>query len=231
MNLVQMNEHNNDVRKIDISKLEQLLHSGRKDSCRDVLENVLDEIGYSLVDSLMLRLYISMDIYVSVRTYTKKLGISNETFMQRFGSIDEIQNLLAARSSVADYFSDMLEQSITWRTELSRDGSDVIDKAKEYISENYSNEDISMRSVAEAVSLSPAYFSSLFKKSAGISFVDYLNGLRISKAKELLCRTSMQISEIAYSVGFRDYRYFGQIFKKHTGKTPREFHYSSTAKD
>ena len=63
----------------------------------------------------------------------------------------------------------------------------------------------------------------MFKKAVGTNFVDYLTRVRIERAKELLCCTSLQVSEIADQVGFRDYRYFSQIFKKYTGYTPREF--------
>ena len=228
MRSTEQNELYTDVHKINIAEIEQLLRSGQKGSCRRVLQDFFDEIGFSCLESLMLRLYITMEIYVSARTFTKELGISNEEFMSRFGSIDDIEPRLASPTSVMAYFSDMLEQCIEWRIEFSyEDANDVIKKAKEYISENYSCDEISLKSVAVAINLSPTYFSSLFKKDVGTNFIDYLTQIRVDKAKELLCRTSMQVSEIAYKVGFRDYRYFGQIFKKYTGKTPREFQCSS----
>ena len=84
-------------------------------------------------------------------------------------------------------------------------------------------DEISLRSVANTVGLSPNYFSALFKKEVGQNFSDYLTKIRILKSKDLLSCTSKLIYEVAYEVGFRDYRYFSQIFKKHTGQTPREF--------
>ena len=65
--------------------------------------------------------------------------------------------------------------------------------------------------------------SSEEKKESGENLSEYLTRVRIHHSKELLCCTSKLISEIAYDVGYRDYRYFSQIFKKHTGLTPRQF--------
>jgi two-component system response regulator YesN len=89
--------------------------------------------------------------------------------------------------------------------------------------------DLSLRAVAEAVGLSPSYFSAAFKREMKENFSDYLTKVRIRRAKELLCCTTKLIYEIAYDVGFRDYRYFSQIFKKQTGQTPRQFQNSTNS--
>ena len=83
--------------------------------------------------------------------------------------------------------------------------------------------DLTLNCVAHEVGLSTTYFSSLFKKETGKCFSDFLNNVRIEHAKHLLCCTSKMIYEIAFEVGFQDYRYFSQIFKKYTGQTPRQF--------
>ena len=217
-------QNKTDVQKIDMDKIDQFLRSGKKEKCQEVLNSFFKDVGYDRLESFMFRLYITMDIYVSARTFTRELSISNEEFTNRFGSIDEIAVKLATLVSAYEYFSDMLEQCIIWRMEFSREDSNtVIKKAKEYILNNYTCDELSLSSVAEAINLSATYFSSIFKKDVGTNFVDYLTKIRLDKAKELLCCTSMQVSEIAYKVGFKDYRYFSQIFKKNTGQTPRDF--------
>ena len=219
---------NVDVKKPDIVKIEHFLESGKKELSGMVIDSFFQEIDYDRLESLMLRLYIAMELYVCARTFTQRFGVLNEEFTQRFGSIDEVPEKLTGEGSATVYFSGMLEQCIAWRVEFSKeDGTAVISKAKKYIYDNYNQDGISLKNVADAINLSPAYFSSLFKKDVGTNFVDYLTSVRIEKAKELLCCTAMKVSEIAYEVGFRDYRYFSQIFKKYTGRTPREFQYIS----
>ena len=118
----------------------------------------------------------------------------------------------------------MVEQCIRWRVQTAAEsGNDIIRKAKAYIDEKYADEDISLKTVADAVGLSAPYLSAIFKREVHQNFSEYLTKVRIQHAKELLCCTSKLIYEVAYEVGFRDYRYFSQIFKKQTGQTPREF--------
>jgi len=98
----------------------------------------------------------------------------------------------------------------------------VIRKAVEYIDEHYS-EDISAQKVAREVYLNANYFSHIFKKLKKESFTDYLNKVRIEKAKELLAGNLYKVYEVSSMVGYSDYKYFSMIFKKFVGVTPTEF--------
>ncbi|MBR2913306.1 MAG: helix-turn-helix domain-containing protein, partial [Oscillospiraceae bacterium] len=151
-----------------------------------------------------------------------------EEFVERFGSIDDIETNFIDSEGAVNFFTEMLEQCIRWRAEFSRENrNETIRRTLKYIGESYMLEEVSLKSAAAAVNLSPTYLSALFKKEMEMNFSDYLAQVRIDKAKELLCRTSKLVSEISYEVGFSDYRYFGQIFKKYTGQTPREFRANS----
>ena len=72
-------------------------------------------------------------------------------------------------------------------------------------------------------SLSPNYFSSLFKKEKQQSTVNYLIELRIRKAGEYLEHTEMSVADIARTVGYEDSQYFFRVFKKATGQTPLQY--------
>ena len=56
-----------------------------------------------------------------------------------------------------------------------------------------------------------------------LKFIDYITGVRLKKAMELLESTSLTVNEIAEAVGYKDARYFREIFVKHMGKTPSQF--------
>ena len=213
-----------DVKRISTERIESLLRSGRIENCSDVVSGFFDDIKFHEFQSLMFRLYVGMDVYIAARSFSRELGVSNTEFVRSFGSIDEIASHLQTTSSAVAFFSDMISQCIRWRMENVNDnGNCIVRKAKDYIDKNYMCDEISLRSVANAVGLSPNYFSALFKKEVGQNFSDYLTKIRILKSKDLLSCTSKLIYEVAFEVGFRDYRYFSQIFKKHTGQTPREF--------
>jgi two-component system response regulator YesN len=71
--------------------------------------------------------------------------------------------------------------------------------------------------------MSSCYFSVIFKKAAGVTFINYLTGLRISKAKKLLLNSNKKSYEISFQVGYDNPTYFSTVFKKMTGLTPIDF--------
>ncbi|MDH2924527.1 AraC family transcriptional regulator [Nicoletella semolina] len=81
----------------------------------------------------------------------------------------------------------------------------------------------SVESIAEKVFLSPSRLSHLFKKSLGVSLVQWRELQRISESKKLLYFSNISILNIAKSLGYEDSLYFSKIFKKHTGLSPSEF--------
>lgn len=97
-----------------------------------------------------------------------------------------------------------------------------IKDALDYMTEHY-NENISLNDVATKVYLSESYLSRKIKKVMGVSFVEYLTKLRVSKAMEYLTEPEAKIADVASKVGYTDYRYFSHVFKKHTGYSPSEF--------
>ena len=97
---------------------------------------------------------------------------------------------------------------------------------KAYLREHISDEAISLKYIAENVlMMNVGYLSRLFVKETGTKFSEYLNSMRIDKAKNLLdVYPGMSIAEIAEHVGFADNpRYFSQVFKKYAGMTPSEW--------
>lgn len=94
--------------------------------------------------------------------------------------------------------------------------------AKQYVQEHYSSQ-VSLEDVAEAIHLSPAYVSTLFKKEMGINFSDYLIFCRMEAAKELLKTTDLSIAEAAEKVGYTDSRHFSKTFNKLVGIKPSAY--------
>ena len=100
--------------------------------------------------------------------------------------------------------------------------NDIVEAAKGYIFENY-GKDISLDDISRKMNLSPYYFSKLFKDKTGQNFVEFLTGIRIEKARELLKRPEMSMKEICAEVGYSDPNYFSRIFKKVVGMPPTEY--------
>ena len=100
--------------------------------------------------------------------------------------------------------------------------SSAISDVLAYIQQHY-REEIDLTGAAARVYLSPGYLSSQFKQAMGVSFVDYINRVRIEHAKKLLEDPAATNYQTAQAVGFSNEKYFSQVFKKVTGMTPSQY--------
>ena len=106
---------------------------------------------------------------------------------------------------------------------LARKDMEFIDNIRSVIEENMQNEDFNIDSIAETAGLSRSAFFKKLKSLTGLAPVDLVKKIRLSKAERLVATTDKSISEIAYSVGFKESSYFGKCFKKEFGMTPLEY--------
>jgi two-component system response regulator YesN len=181
-------------------------------------------VGKKHIESWMLRFYVAMDVYLSAKAFVQKLRVDKDQIELAFGAIDAVEVASASVGSTKECLTSLLENSINLRDDSAQKRYDrMIEKAREYIESNYASEDVSLKTVAAAVNVSPTYFSALFSQETGQSFIECLTDVRMKKARELLRCTGIRTSEIAYSVGYRDPHYFSYIFKKINGTTPRDF--------
>ncbi|MBE5936373.1 MAG: helix-turn-helix domain-containing protein [Lachnospiraceae bacterium] len=100
--------------------------------------------------------------------------------------------------------------------------SSVVKMAIQYMYEHY-NENISLNDISKLVGVSVQYFSKLFKEEMGCNYVDWLNTLRIKRAKELMNTSHLSIKEVGFKVGYNDPNYFSRIFKRYEGIAPTEY--------
>lgn len=105
---------------------------------------------------------------------------------------------------------------------INKSQSDIIRKAIIYMNNNYQNK-IDLHSVSNEVHVNSQYLSRLFKKEIGISYVDYLNTVRVNNACNMLSNTTYPAYRIATDSGFTDSAYFSRVFTKHTKLTPSQY--------
>lgn len=117
-----------------------------------------------------------------------------------------------------NYMSDMLSDKIS---EKRKRNLVRLNQVLCYIDE-HSAERISNKELADMMYLSEDRFGHLFRKNVGVPPQQYINEMRLQKAKELIQSTEHTITEIARMVGFQDYNHFGRQFLRFYGCTPRE---------
>lgn len=103
-----------------------------------------------------------------------------------------------------------------------RESQDAVDKVVEYI-ENHLAEELSVRRLANMVYVSPDHLTHSFKKRFSQTVSDYILQKRMTLAGELLHDRKLTITMVSDCVGFGNYSYFTEQFKKYYGMTPREY--------
>jgi two-component system response regulator YesN len=98
-----------------------------------------------------------------------------------------------------------------------------VDRGIRYIEEYFSDPELDMEKIARALNISKSSLSHQFKKQTGKSLPNYLNEIRLNRAKELLKTTDKRISEIAFEVGYNSIEHFNASFKKAEKVSPTQF--------
>ena len=143
-------------------------------------------------------------------------GLNQDFYMKikEFNSLDELGEWL-------------LSVCMQLRGQIRRERTDaaklLIDKAKQYINENYSDCELSVEKLCSHLGLSATYFSTLFKRETGKSFVVYLTETRMEQALQLLNTTEEKAYVISELVGYTEPNYFSYVFKKQYGVSPSKY--------
>lgn len=141
---------------------------------------------------------------------------------------DPFEIIRAARhlGDVIDELPDATRQAV--QVALDARAREITDERLEtvlaFLDEHY-HEPISLDDVAEVAGMHPSRFSTWFKATHGVNYIDYLTRLRIERAKERMRRPEALVKDVAAASGFQDSRYFAQVFKKLVGIPPSRYQF------
>lgn len=157
--------------------------------------------------------------------YNQALEGGDNTFAEPLKVINHL-NQLTNRDSIIQWIHEFryrlcekLESSKTTKT------NKLVELAKRYVELHYT-EKLALGTVAEELSVSHGYLSSVFKKYTGSNFSDYISYVKIEKGKELIQEYKYMMYEISDLLGFENPYYFSKVFKKVTGMTPKDYELS-----
>lgn len=212
------------VKNLKRNVVERFLATGLSEEVPDFVDGYFHSLGEQNMQSMLFRQYITMDAYITAAGMVEKLGYDAAVIVEECGDFNSMAGIFASVDQSVSYFKHVLGTAIHFRDAISQKKyAQLLEDAREYIRENFRNENISLNTVAASVNISPNHFSKIFSQETGRTFVEYLTWVRMEKAKELLRNTTMKTSEIAFEVGYRDAHYFSYLFKKTQECTPREY--------
>lgn len=182
-----------------------------KETLRCLKEYVADIEGYKKECYKLVCLLIGM-------FYEGRKDPKKEHRLPSYENIRNIENY-----EEIDFFAEELIKSIFEKIRILKMGGihKTIEKVLSYLEDHY-NEDIGLADLAEMVDTNYVYLSTLFKEEVGMSFIKYLTQMRMDHAKKFL-EEGYRVGEVSEMVGYSNYRYFTDIFKKKEGVTPNEY--------
>lgn len=157
--------------------------------------------------------FIVYDIIYSVLHYFYGKGSSNNSALIQtngFLNVENKQQLLEQLFSIRKMFENCSPSGTNEYSNL----------AIQYIEEHYADSDFSVQKVSQHLNISSGYLSRNFKAAVGCTPIEYVNRLRIEKAKQLLSETDLPLSEIIQKIGYYDESSFYKKFKAAVGMTP-----------
>ena len=207
---------------MDRIDLEAVLKRGSKEDVLETVNKIIEELKAVELNKEKLFVVLNNLILESFKII-KDLDYQAEDLMEiidkerienlNYGEIKEVEIILKE-------FLLRLHDLISFTP--GEKNAEIISEMKAYIAENY-QDGITLSELARKFNLSTGHLSNLFHEESGESFSDYLNMIRLNKAKELLKTTDDKIYQIADQLGFNDAYYFSSWFKKLVGASPTTY--------
>ena len=212
---------NLDAASVDPAILERFLSSGQMNEVEGFTDSFLESLG-DVLKSKLFRNYLMLSVRFAAMQSAASSGVPNEQFME---GLPEIAGKLELETGeMKEYTETLLKAAISVRDKKTNiQGNQVLKDAIKYIEEHYTDEQISLNSVASSVGVSGSYLSSLFSREMNQTLVEYVTGKKMEKARQLLREEQVHTAEAAAAVGYRDPHYFSFVFRRTQGCTPREY--------
>lgn len=222
----ELKEQNIDKREFDINFL-------KKDIENAVVERDISALSGLLMEVKNLLLEYKPDKYQAIKAcsnlyyYITILLEKKDILVDKEFCMDENMmlklNLSVSLQEIVNWLEDFREAVCKALSEpVSKRGDRIVQRAVAYIEQNYDKK-IALTEISEMLGISSGYFCGIFSQKMGMSFLDYVNWVKVKHAKQLLEEHRYMMYEIAEILGFENAYYFSRVFKKVAGMTPTEY--------
>lgn len=207
------------------NKLKNLLKSGNADAVKLI---IFETIGIRRCEELeweYIRLKQTVKRVCNILTDFKIEQNSPKEIVDLENMVDLLDKTVECMEveKLCEVIEEIVETVITEpKEEIAGSIREVVKKAVVYINEKFF-EEMSLASLSKYFGVESSYFSKVFRQETGENLMLYIAGKRIEKAKEYMQDQAINLTEIAFMVGYDDYTYFNRVFRKMTGMSPRDY--------
>lgn len=207
----------------DQHRLSSAIKLGEEKEVSETIRRLIGRIQDSRMDLTQCQLFL-MEFSTHLIRLARAAGVGlEEVFGSHFTGAVPIEQF-CSYEELEDW---CVEKGICLRRLLDKQRMDsagrVIERAKLFIDEHYADSELSVETLCSYLHLSPAYFSTVFKRETGMSFTNYMTGVRMEEAARLLRETDEKTYLIAEKTGYADPNYFSYVFKRRYAMSPSKY--------
>lgn len=196
---------------------------GPEEKIRETIKKLTERMGDAKVHARQQQLYM-LSLFNCITRLMQQYDL---TTREIFDTEQQYLDLPAAIGKPEAFESWILEAALRIHESLNRERDNttkkVILEARRYIENHYQDPSLSVEMICRELHMSPAYFSTMFRKVTGQTYIAYLTEVRLQKAVELLNETDDKTYVIAQKVGYQEQNYFSYVFKKRFGISPTKY--------
>ena len=196
---------------------------GPKEMIETVIQNMANRMEDAKVHASQYQVYMLSIVNCMIQMMQQYDLNMDDMFGEGFQYLDALAGGYSREKFASWMIPIACRMNETMNQERDNTTKKVILEAKEYIQEHYSNPDLSVEMLCRHLHMSPAYFSTVFKRETGQTYVNYLTEVRLDKAVDLLNETSDKTYVLAEKVRYQEQNYFSYVFKKKYGVSPTKY--------
>lgn len=206
-----------------IQKIVKKIKMGESEPLGEAISEFTEALSRSRMSLQKYRILI-----MELITELSRFGANNQMNLDEiFGGDDDVYTQamqLESPEALGKWLQDnclkMQKQVLSERSDTTKS---FVTRAIEYVKEHYADQDLSIEIICGYLNVSAAYFSTVFKKETGKTFINYLTDYRMQEAVDLLLTQNEKTYVIAEKVGYSDPNYFSYVFKKQFGMSPSKY--------
>lgn len=207
---------------LELKHIHDAVYAEDEAALQATIENFSNTIRTGNFSESEVRSWFMLAYMAAVSSFEDKTGIDLDSRQK----MQSLKKMVLYASSIQEISREIqrliIEITRHFGENSGRQTNTLIHQVTSYCNEHFS-ENITLEQISKKFGINITYFCKLFKRTMGVTFVDFLTDRRIKEAKRLIRNTDLPNYLIAQQTGFQNPEYFSKTFKKVTGVTPKEY--------